>query len=316
MSETLTLHDVLLPDKSRGITAVFNAPIVIGPDDENYLFPREMRVNQQPGKVDATSGIGVYRLNGENKLTHLHSIPATAIQGTDRTLNPEDLRPFPLSRKKVLFGLTAATAEGVPYPACFTAEYPYTAENISPMRVLNHLPPGKNVLPLSEQTGVYREEGKENDQKLTFFRWDTGGVIRRITLPPSPWVGKDGRYGLTGGTKIAMPDNTVRMLIHGFSRRADGSVAYALGLAECKLSPDGTFDVTGVDPEPLVTYDQVKKYVQHLELVRPDPKKDAVYAVDCHLNEKGNLLIPISVDDQVVAIFEVDSERIMRPFSA
>lgn len=318
MIESLRLcSNVLMPDVGRGITAVFNAPTVVGPDGTLLLLPRLMSVRQKPGKIDATSGIGVYRWDPDGEITHQHSIPIAAIQGDNPLFNPEDLRIYQPDKKagtEVLVGLTAATAEGVPYPAYLKGKLTDAQQFvITPMRVLNHLPPGKNVLPLSCEVGVYRVDGEEDNQSITFFSWEEGKIIRRTTLPPSPWVGKNGRYGLTGGRPVHSSGRDMRLLIHGLCRTENGRVIYSLGLADCKTSPDGTFDVVFVDPEPLVTYKQVNELL-NLRLVKPDPKRDALYAVDCLPNGAGSIIIPISLDDQVVTMVEVTSPRIKAQF--
>lgn len=322
------------------IRAVFNGALfrypVSQPDGTTesgiFMLPRVMDREQIPGIPDYTSRFDVRRIDVTEegaRATEQSHVSADHIRGAMSTLNPEDARALVLPDGQVMFGITAATAAGEPLAAFFTGKYPFREEDFSAMDVAFEIRPGKNVLPLQENLAVYRPErvsdGRENGHEFTFLRKvpreDGLGIWteeRTITFPTTDWVGKEGRYGFTGGERIWVDrDNGIfRMLIHGFNRfrDADGreKVKYALGLGEFQDREDGTFDVRGIDNDPFFVYEQA---IEHMgKGVEPNEYKLVIYAVGDVL-EGEELLVAVTLRDQEIGLFGFRRQDVLRPFS-
>lgn len=319
--------DVLLGDEH----AIFNAATwsqTIHGQERTFSLPRVMAHAQKPGVTDATDRFDFLEWKHSEDSTNivtraLQHIPVDVIRG-DSLYNPEDARALvdqeSKQKGKVLFGLTAASDKGVPYPAFFSAQYPFDKEHITPMEVLSYLPAGKNLLPLSEDRAIYRpehtKEGEVNGLNFLFIQknGDMWEEMREIQFPYVDWVANRGRFGLTGGEKIPTGQPGIfRMVFHGSENLYEnGIVTYSLGLAECREREDKTFDVLAIDNKPLLTYKQAVAYAGIG--VEPDPAKQVIYSVGYTLTDK-EVLIPVALFDREIVLFGFSREEMLRPFS-
>lgn len=319
--------------------AIFNAAVwrqTIDGKRQTFCLPRVMTHEQRPQVADTTDRLDFITWQFDKdglKARIISRIPTEVVQG-EAVFNPEDSRALVLQNNRgeetgeVLFGLTAADEHAkpsaMPYPAFFSARYPFLPSDISPMEVLSYLPPGKNLLPLSADTAIYRPEFNEDESvngrtfnfiKKTGNKWET---IRTITFPDVDWVANGGRFGLTGGEKIPTGEPGVfRMIIHGFlnsyKKEGDNSiVTYALGLAEFQERDDGTFDIRAIDNTPLLTYQEAIKYAG--DGTEPDPHKKVIYSTG-YILEDDEALVPVTLRDKEIALFGFSKERLLQPFT-
>lgn len=335
---------VRLGPEHKRITGVFNGPLieVVGIEGEKevtewHFFPRVMR-NRAGRGVDITDALGHYRVDPLTyRATGLETIPVEHIRSGQPSMlrggfNPEDLRGLVIDdNSTILFGLTAADLNGIPRAALMRAAPPYSSEYMTSMKVLDYLPPMKNILPLAPDLFVARPELMEdNSRSLSFYHNNDpvdltteNNMWKKIGKTPFPdvaWIGKKGRLGLVGwNEKIPVPNfsNRFRILIHGYSHDAD-LYEYAIGIAEIETLPNGTFRFIGADNKALITYSQTVGMIKAAtgrQGREPNKHKRVVYSVGGLVDKQGDIILPVTAFDSESHLFHISREEMLRQFS-
>lgn len=323
---------LLSPSPENGIHAVFNGPLIRVGEDTFYHFPRVMSQPQIPGTADRTAYFGVYQILSEHTVVVPHDpLTIPAITGGQTVLHEygiEDIRATDMGNGTFVCAATAEK-EGKPYPMKFTLVQTDNVWQVQDAELMKGVGMGKNTLLLTPDTALHRLE--TDDDRLVVIKknhttqeWD---IVDSITFPyitdynehaKSNGGGKK-RVGLTGATRILMPNGNFRWIMHEVTNTAnsydssDSVSTYQFRLAEFRMDEQGIPKFVAADPQPLLTYDDMIALAGPGQ--EPDPKKRVIYSVGGDFS--GDVFfMPVTAYDREEHLLAIPREQLQKPFVA